>query len=102
MLLADQRQGRRVRGKSATRPFFPLAVALWSPYGGHIVTRDRKEVISLIGTKIQTQEYSAPRIADYGDLAQLTAGCQGSPADFQGQNNSLTAVNSRGNCISTP
>jgi hypothetical protein len=59
-------------------------------------------VISLIGTNIQTHEYSAPRVADYGDLAQLTAGCNGAPADFQGQNNSLTSINSRGVCSSTP
>ena len=51
---------------------------------------------------VQTLEYAAPRIADYGDLAELTAGCNGGPSDFQGQNNSLTSTNSRGTCISTP
>lgn len=52
-------------------------------------------------TKLE-MEYTKPQISDYGDLAELTAGCNGAPADFQGLNNSLASANSRGICISTP
>lgn len=46
--------------------------------------------------------YTKPEIADYGRVEELTAGCNGSPKDFEGKNNALTAANSRGVCISTP
>jgi hypothetical protein len=47
-------------------------------------------------------EYSRPEIADYGSVQDLTAGCNGSPSDFQGLNNALEQVTSRGTCTSTP
>ena len=46
-------------------------------------------------------EYRKPEIADYGSVQELTAGCNGEPADYQGQNNALTSANSRGSCTST-
>jgi len=45
--------------------------------------------------------YAKPEIADYGSVQELTAGCNGTPSDFQGMNNALTAHTSRGSCSST-
>jgi len=47
-------------------------------------------------------DYAKPEIADYGSIQEMTAGCSGTPSDFEGQNNALTAVTSRGTCNSTP
>jgi hypothetical protein len=47
-------------------------------------------------------DYSTPKIVDYGTVQDLTAGCNGSPADFEGLNNALVAVTSKGTCISDP
>lgn len=47
-------------------------------------------------------EYVKPEITDYGTVQDLTAGCNGSPKDFEGKNNALTSMNSRGICNSTP
>ena len=47
-------------------------------------------------------EYDKPMIVDYGSVQELTAGCNGSPKDFQGKNNAVTVITSRGMCTSTP
>jgi hypothetical protein len=47
-------------------------------------------------------DYSKPEIVDYGSVQELTAGCNGAPKDFEGKNNALEVVTSRGTCISTP
>jgi hypothetical protein len=49
-----------------------------------------------------TIRYAKPEIADYGSVEELTAGCNGEPKDFQGKNNTLEVVTSRGMCVSTP
>jgi hypothetical protein len=46
--------------------------------------------------------YEKPQIIDYGSVQELTAGCFGEPKDFNGKNNALTYVTSRGICTSTP
>jgi hypothetical protein len=46
--------------------------------------------------------YIKPEITDYGTVQELTAGCFGEPKDFNGKNNALTYVTSRGMCTSTP
>jgi hypothetical protein len=46
-------------------------------------------------------EYVKPEIADYGSIQEMTAGCHGSPSDYQGLNNALVNVTSRGTCTST-
>ncbi len=51
---------------------------------------------------IETDTYTKPQIVDYGRVQDLTAGCNGAPKDFEGKNNALTSVNSRGWCFSTP
>jgi hypothetical protein len=53
-------------------------------------------------TTLEHTEYTKPAVSDYGDLAELTAGCIGTPGDFQGLNNSISAVTSKGVCNSTP
>jgi hypothetical protein len=50
----------------------------------------------------RSAEYTAPKVVDYGSLEELTAGCHGSPSDFQGLNNALTNTTSKGTCTSTP